>query len=455
MKRRVLIMGAAGRDFHNFNTVFRDNERYEVVAFTATQIPNILDRKYPASLAGRLYPEGIPIYDEKELPALIKELKVDDVVFAYSDVSYEYLMHKSAIVNTAGANFVLLGRKETSINSVKPLISVGATRTGCGKSQTSRRIVEILMEQGLKVVAIRHPMPYGDLAAQKVQRYAQLDDLNRYECTIEEMEEYEPHISRGNVIYAGVDYEAILRAAENDPDGCDIIVWDGGNNDFPFYNSDLHITVADPHRPEDGLQYYPGEVCLRMADVVIINKIDSAHPQDVLRLRKQVGDVVPSAKVIDAASPIRVSDTSVISGKKVLVVEDGPSLTHGGMTLGAGTLAAQKYGASTLVDPRPYLVGELKDTFEKYPDIGILLPAMGYGEQQLKDLETTINNSDADSVIIGTPIDLSRVININKPSTRVFYDLQSIGTPDLETVISEFVTKNQIGSELEEEVLGR
>lgn len=448
-------MGAAGRDFHNFNTVFRDNERYEVVAFTATQIPNILDRKYPASLAGRLYPEGIPIYDEKELPALIKELKVDDVVFAYSDVSYEYLMHKSAIVNTAGANFVLLGRKETSINSVKPLISVGATRTGCGKSQTSRRIVEILMEQGLKVVAIRHPMPYGDLAAQKVQRYAQLDDLNRYECTIEEMEEYEPHISRGNVIYAGVDYEAILRAAENDPDGCDIIVWDGGNNDFPFYNSDLHITVADPHRPEDGLQYYPGEVCLRMADVVIINKIDSAHPQDVLRLRKQVGDVVPSAKVIDAASPIRVSDTSVISGKKVLVVEDGPSLTHGGMTLGAGTLAAQKYGASTLVDPRPYLVGELKDTFEKYPDIGILLPAMGYGEQQLKDLETTINNSDADSVIIGTPIDLSRVININKPSTRVFYDLQSIGTPDLETVISEFVTKNQIGSELEEEVLGR
>ena len=454
MKRRVLIMGAAGRDFHNFNTVFRNNERYEVVAFTATQIPNILDRKYPASLAGRLYPEGIPIYDEKELARLIKELEVDDVVFAYSDVSYEYLMHKSAIVNTAGANFVLLGRKETSLKSVKPLISVGATRTGCGKSQTSRRIVEVLMEKGLKVVAVRHPMPYGDLEAQKVQRYAQLDDLNRYECTIEEMEEYEPHISRGNVIYAGVDYEAILRAAENDPDGCDIIVWDGGNNDFPFYKSDLHITVADPHRPEDGLLYYPGEVCLRMADVVIINKIDSARPEDVLTLRKQVGDVVPSAKVIDAASPIRVTDTSVISGKRVLVVEDGPSLTHGGMTLGAGTLAAQKFGASSTIDPRPFLVGELKDTFEKYPDIGILLPAMGYGEQQLKDLEATINNSDADSVIIGTPIDLSRVIDINKPSTRVFYDLQSIGSPDLESVLHEFLEKHQVGRALEEGIAG-
>ena len=452
MKRNVLIMGAAGRDFHNFNTVFRDNERYHVVGFTATQIPNILDRKYPASLAGRLYPDGIPIFDEKELPSLIKDLKVDDVIFAYSDVSYDYLMHKSAIVNTAGANFALLGPRETSIKSVKPLISVGATRTGCGKSQTSRRIVELLMEKGLKVVAIRHPMPYGDLEAQKVQRYAQLDDLKRYECTIEEMEEYEPHISRGNVIYAGVDYEAILRAAENDPDGCDIIVWDGGNNDFPFYVSDLHITVTDPHRAGHGMQYYPGEVCLRMADVVIINKIDSAHPEDILQLRKQINDIVPSAKVIDAASPIRVADTSVIDGKRVLVVEDGPSLTHGGMKLGAGTLAAQKFGAVEMIDPRPFLVGELKDTFEQYPDIGILLPAMGYGEQQLKDLEATINKSDADSVIIGTPIDLSRVIDIKKPNTRVFYDLQSIGSPNLESVISEFLTKQKKDQIVEEEL---
>ncbi|MEN8798029.1 MAG: cyclic 2,3-diphosphoglycerate synthase [Flavobacteriaceae bacterium] len=451
MRRKVLIMGAAGRDFHNFNTVFRDNERYDVLAFTATQIPNILDRKYPASLAGSLYPNGIPIYDEKDLTELIHKLHIDDVVFSYSDVSYDYLMHKSAIVNTAGANFVLLGRKDTAIKSKKPLISVGATRTGCGKSQTSRRVVEILMEQGLKVVAIRHPMPYGDLEAQRVQRYAQLDDLKRYDCTIEEMEEYEPHISRGNVIYAGVDYEAILRAAENDPDGCDIIVWDGGNNDFPFYQSDLHITVADPHRPDDGLKYYPGEVCLRMADVVIINKIDSAKPKGIAKLRKQIRALVPAATIIEAASPISVADPSVITGKKVLVVEDGPTLTHGGMTLGAGTLAAQKFGASKLVDPRPYLVGELKDTFDKYPGIGTLLPAMGYGEQQLKDLEATIEKSDAEAVIIGTPIDLNRVINIQKPNTRVFYDLQSIGKPDLEGVIFDFISKQEkLAAEAEE-----
>lgn len=452
MKRSVLIMGAAGRDFHNFNTVFRDNDNYQVVAFTAAQIPNILDRKYPASLAGKLYPDGIPIHDEKELESLIVKLKVDDVVFSYSDVSYDYLMHKSAIVNTLGANFVLLGRKETSIKSEKPIISVGATRTGCGKSQTSRRLVEILMEQGLRVVAIRHPMPYGDLEAQKVQRYAHVDDLERFNCTIEEMEEYEPHISRGNVIYAGVDYEAILCAAENDPDGCDIIVWDGGNNDFPFYESDLHITVTDPHRPGHGIKYYPGEVCLRMADIVIINKIDSAKPEDIAQLRKQVSQVVPSAKVIDAASPIRVSDASVISNKRVLVIEDGPTLTHGGMTLGAGTLAAEKYGALELVDPRPFLVGELKDTFEKYPDIGTLLPAMGYGEQQLKDLEATIDNSDAEAVIIGTPIDLSRVIDIKKPNTRVFYDLQSIGTPSLESSIVDFLVAQGIKAGLEEGV---
>ena len=445
-------MGAAGRDFHNFNTVFRNNQHYNVVAFTANQIPNILDRKYPASLAGDLYPDGIPIYDEAELEELIHKLQVDDVVFSYSDVSYEYLMHKGALVNSAGANFVLLGIKDTSLKSTKPIISVGATRTGCGKSQTSRRLVEILMAQGLKVVAIRHPMPYGDLEAQKVQRYAQLDDLRRYDCTIEEMEEYEPHINRGNVIYAGVDYEAILRAAENDPEGCDIIVWDGGNNDFPFYESDLHITVTDPHRPDHGIKYYPGEICLRMADVVIINKMDSARPEDIAMLRKQVGDIVPSAIVIDAVSPIRVDDTSVIRNKRVLVVEDGPTLTHGGMILGAGTLAAQKFNATEMVDPRPFLVGQLKNTFETYPDIGTLLPAMGYGKQQLKDLEETINNSDADSVIIGTPIDLGRIIDIKKPYTRVYYDLQSIGMPTLETVVADFLVSQSIGITFEEGV---
>ena len=441
MKRRILIMGAAGRDFHNFNTVYRDNPNYEVVAFTAAQIPNILDRKYPAALAGKLYPDGIPIYDEKDVTRLITELKVDDVVFAYSDISYASLMHKSAEVQAAGANFVLLGPKETSIKSTKPLISIGATRTGCGKSQTARQLVELLMARGLKVVAIRHPMPYGDLEAQRVQRYARLDDLERYQCTIEEMEEYEPHVVRGNVIYAGVDYEAILRAAENDPDGCDVIVWDGGNNDFPFYVSDLHITVTDPHRPGHGLAYYPGEVTLKMANVVIINKIDSAHPEDVLKLRKIIANAVPNARVIDAASPIRVANPKVIEGKRVLVVEDGPTLTHGGMTLGAGTLAAQKFGAAEQVDPRPYLVGQLKDTFATYPEIGKLLPAMGYGEQQLLDLEATINACACDAVIIGTPIDLNRVIQIDKPNTRVFYDLQSIGSPSLEEQLDVFLEK--------------
>ncbi|MCE2612615.1 cyclic 2,3-diphosphoglycerate synthase [Flavobacteriaceae bacterium D16] len=444
MKRRILIMGAAGRDFHNFNTAYRDNPNYEVVAFTAAQIPNILGRNYPASLAGELYPKGIPIYDEKELETLIDDLRVDDVVFAYSDISYAALMHKSAVVNAKGANFILLGSKETSLKSTKPLISIGATRTGCGKSQTARQIVELLMAEGLKVVAIRHPMPYGDLEAQRVQRYATLKDLEKYDCTIEEMEEYEPHIVRGNVIYAGVDYEAILRAAENDPDGCDVIVWDGGNNDFPFYQSDLHITVTDPHRPGHGLAYYPGEVTLKMSDVVIINKIDSARPEDILKLRQIIAQAVPNARVIDAASPIRVADTSVITGKKVLVVEDGPTLTHGGMTLGAGTLAAQKFGASSLVDPRPYLVGQLKDTFKTYPGIGCLLPAMGYGAEQLRDLEATINSCECDAVIIGTPIDLNRVIDIQKPSTRVFYDLQSIGSPSLEETLETFLEKQEL-----------
>ena len=445
-KKRILSMGAAGRDFHNFNTCYRDNENYEVVAFTAAQIPNILDRKYPAALAGKLYPEGIPIYDEQDLAKIIVDLKVDDCIFSYSDIAYESLMHKSALVNTAGANFVLKGRKDTEIKSTKPLISIGATRTGCGKSQTARYLVEMLMAKGLKVVAIRHPMPYGDLAAQRVQRYAALEDLKKYDCTIEEMEEYEPHVVRGNVIYAGVDYEAILRAAENDPGGCDVIVWDGGNNDFPFYRSDLHITVTDPHRAGHGMHYYPGEVTLKMSDVVIINKIDSGHPDDIAKIRKIVAEAVPNAIVIDAASPIRVADPSIIRGKRVLVVEDGPTLTHGGMKIGAGTLAAEKFGAAKMVDPRPFLVGQLKDTFDSYPDIGTLLPAMGYGNEQLNDLEMTINQSQCDAVIIGTPIDLNRVIKILKPSTRVFYDLQCIGSPTLEEVMETFIEKHHLSA---------
>ncbi len=452
MKKRVLIMGAAGRDFHNFNTVYRDNEAYEVVAFTAAQIPDIDGRIYPASLAGKLYPNGIPIYIEKDLVDLINKFEIDDVAFSYSDVSYDYIMHKSAIVNSAGANFVLLGTKDTSVKSTKPLISVCATRTGCGKSQTARRLIEILMEHNLKVVAIRHPMPYGDLEAQKVQRFATIADLKKHDCTIEEMEEYEPHVVRGNVIYAGVDYEAILRAAENDPDGCDVIVWDGGNNDFSFYVSDFLITVTDPLRAGHGMQYYPGEVNLRMSDVVIINKIDSAKPKGVAKIRKIMSEINPTAVVIDAASPIRVEDAKLIRNKKVLVVEDGPTLTHGGMKIGAGTVAAKKFGAAELVDPRPYLVGKLKDTFRIYPNIGKLLPAMGYGEQQLMDLEATINACDCDAVVIGTPIDLNRVIDINKPTTRVFYDLQSIGKPSFEDEIEEFLTKIGIGREMEEMV---
>jgi predicted GTPase len=443
-KKNVIIIGAAGRDFHNFNTYFRGNEAYNVVAFTAAQIPDIDGRKYPAELAGELYPEGIPIYSQDELPRLIKELKVDDCVFSYSDVPYTHVMKISAIVNASGANFVLLGSKDTMVNSTKPVIAVGAVRTGCGKSQTSRKVIEHLMKKGLKVVAVRHPMPYGDLAAQKVQRYAELDDLKKHKCTIEEMEEYEPHIVRGNVIYAGVDYEAILREAENDPDGCDVVLWDGGNNDFSFYNPDLMITVADPHRPGHELSYYPGEVTLRQADAVIINKMDSAAPENIQQVRENIEKVNPTAIVIDGASPIKVDDPSVIKGKKVLVVEDGPTLTHGEMKIGAGTVAAQKFGAAEMIDPRPYTVGKLSETFRIYPNIGTLLPAMGYGEQQLKDLETTINNTDCDSVVIGTPIDLNRLINIKKPNTRVYYDLQEIGYPDLEGVLEEFVKKHNL-----------
>lgn len=443
-KKNVIIIGAAGRDFHNFNTYFRGNEAYNVVAFTAAQIPDIDGRKYPAELAGDLYPEGISIYAQEELPRLIKDLKVDDCVFSYSDVPYQHLMNVSAIVNAAGANFILLGSKDTMIKSTKPVISVGAVRTGCGKSQTSRKVIEHLMKKGLKVVAIRHPMPYGDLAAQKVQRFAEIDDLKKHKCTIEEMEEYEPHVVRGNVIYAGVDYEAIVREAEKDPDGCDVVLWDGGNNDFSFYKPDLMITVVDPHRPGHELNYYPGEVTLRQADAVVINKMDSAAPEDIQTVRENIDKVNSNATVIDGASPIKVDDPSVIKGKKVLVVEDGPTLTHGEMKLGAGTVAAQKFGAAELIDPRPFTVGRLSETFEIYPNIGTLLPAMGYGEQQLKDLETTINNTDCDAVVIGTPIDLNRVINIKKPNTRVYYDLQEIGYPDLEGVLDDFVKKHNL-----------
>jgi len=442
MKKKVIIIGAAGRDFHNFNTYYRGNENYDVAAFTAAQIPDIDGRKYPAELAGDLYPDGIPIYAEENLPKLIHELKADDCVFAYSDVTYRKVMSMSAIVNAAGANFILLGPEETMVKSTKPVIAVVATRTGCGKSQTSRKVIEYLMEQGLKVIAIRHPMPYGDLVEQKVQRFATVEDLKKHKCTVEEMEEYEPHVVRGNIIYSGVDYEAIVRAAENDPDGCDVIIWDGGNNDFSFYKPDLTITVADPHRPGAELNYYPGEVNLRLADVVVINKMDTASPEGIQTVRENIEKVNPKAIVIDGASPISVDDPSLINGKKVLVVEDGPTLTHGEMKLGAGTVAAKKFGAAELVDPRPFTVGKLSETFKIYPNIGTLLPAMGYGEQQLKDLETTINNTECDAVVIGTPIDLNRIIKIDKPNTRVYYDLQEIGNPNLDEVLCEFLEKN-------------
>jgi predicted GTPase len=444
-KKNVIIIGAAGRDFQNFNTYYRGNADYNVVAFTAAQIPDIEGRKYPAELAGSLYPNGIPIYAEADLASLIKELNVDDCVFSYSDVSYQHVMSVGAIVNAAGANFVMLGPKDTQIKSTKPVISVGAVRTGCGKSQTSRRIIEILMAKGVKVVAIRHPMPYGDIAAQKVQRFAELSDLAKHNCTVEEMEEYEPHVVRGNVIYAGVDYEAIVRAAEKDPAGCDVILWDGGNNDFPFYKPDLHITVVDPHRPGHELTYYPGNVTLRMSDVVVINKMDSADASGIETVRRNIASEAPAAIVIDGASILDVDDPDVIRGRSVLVVEDGPTLTHGQMKIGAGVVAAQKFGALELVDPRPFTVGRLSETFEIYPEIGTVLPAMGYGEQQLKDLERTINAADCEAVVIGTPIDLNRIIKIEKPNTRVYYSLQELGRPNLDMVLDDFIKKHKLG----------
>ncbi|OFX85700.1 MAG: GTPase [Bacteroidetes bacterium GWF2_33_16] len=443
-KKNVIIIGAAGRDFHNFNTYYRDNADYNVVAFTAAQIPDIDGRKYPAQLAGKLYPKGIPIFAQDELPRLIKDLKAEDCVFSYSDVPYQVVMNISALVNACGANFVLLGPGKTMIKSTKPVIAVGAVRTGCGKSQTSRRIIELLMEQGLKVVAIRHPMPYGDLVAQKVQRFATVKDLAKHKCTIEEMEEYEPHVVRGNVIYAGVDYEAIVRAAEKDPDGCDVILWDGGNNDFPFYKPDLMVTVVDPHRPGHELSYYPGEATLRLADYVVINKMDSADAKDIQTVRENIAKVNPTAIVVDGASPLTIDKPELVRGKRVLVVEDGPTLTHGEMKIGAGTVAARKCGAAELVDPRPYAVGKLAETFRIYPNIGTLLPAMGYGDQQIKDLEATIAKTPCDAVVIATPIDLNRIVKIKKPTVKVGYDLQEIGQPDLRQAVTEFVKAHKL-----------
>ncbi len=434
-KKRVLILGAAGRDFHNFNTYFRDNEEYEVVGFTATQIPDIDGRKYPPELAGKLYPDGIPIYAEDDMEKLIEEKKVDVVVFAYSDVSHEYVMHRASRAIAKGADFWLMGANNTMIKSEKPVISICAARTGSGKSQTTRRVAEILKELGKKTVVIRHPMPYGDLTKQIVQRFETIEDLDKYNCTIEEREEYEPHISRGNVVYAGVDYEKIIREAEKE---ADVILWDGGNNDLPFYKPDLHIVVVDPHRPYHEITYHPGESNVRLADVIVINKIDTAYPEDVEAVRENVRSVNPKAKIIEAASPISVDSPDKIFGKKVLVVEDGPTLTHGEMSYGAGVVAAEKYGAVELIDPREYAVGSIKEVYAKYSHIGTLLPAMGYSEKQLKELEETINNTPADLVVVATPINLGRILKLNKPYVRVYYELQEIGKPTLEDVIKEF-----------------
>ena len=433
-RRNVLIMGAAGRDFHDFNTVFRDSERHNVVAFTATQIPNIEGRRYPPGLAGRLYPKGIPIFPESQLAELIERLKVDEVVFAYSDVSFGYVMERASTVLAAGADFRLLGPRETMLRAVVPVVAVVAVRTGCGKSQTARKICRLLREQGLRVVAIRHPMPYGDLARQRVQRFATLDDLRQAECTIEEIEEYEPHIVSGTVVFAGADYAAILRAAEQE---ADVIVWDGGNNDTPFYRPDLTITVTDPHRPGDELSYYPGATNLQMADVVVINKIDSARPEDVRAVHENIRRVNGKATIVEAASPPHVESPALIRGKRVLVIEDGPTVTHGGMPYGAGTIAAWEYGAAEIVDPRPHAVGSIADTFRTYPQIGALLPAMGYGAAQVRDLEATIRQVDCDAVIIGTPIDLRRVVTIDQPTVRVIYDLQERTHPNLSAILAD------------------
>jgi predicted GTPase len=430
----TVIMGAAGRDFHNFNVFFRDNEQYDVVAFTATQIPDIAGRAYPPGLAGPLYPRGIPIVPEEDLPELVEDKDVKYVVFAYSDVSYEYVMHRTALVNAAGADFVLMGWRHTALKSSKPVITVCAVRTGAGKSQTTRRVAEVLTAAGKRVAVIRHPMPYGDIAKQAVQRFAGYEDLDAADCTIEEREEYEPHLARGNVVFAGVDYEKILRAAEAE---ADFVVWDGGNNDTPFYVPDLHVVVADPLRAGDEMRYYPGETNLRMADVVVINKIDSASTEGVDVVKGNVAAVNPGAVVVEAESLVAADDPAAIAGKKVLCVEDGPTLTHGEMSFGAAVVAAKRAGAAELVDPRPYLVGSLKEIFDKYPHIGPLVPAMGYGDDMVADLEATVNATPADVVVAGTPMDLGRLINADKPIVRVRYELKVISKPTLEDVIRE------------------
>ena len=429
---RTLIMGAAGRDFHNFNVFFRNNPDYEVVAFTATQIPDIEGRLYPPQLAGSLYPGGIPIHSEDELLTLIHDKNVDQVVFAYSDVPHEYVMHKASMVLAAGADFRLMGLNSTQIKSTKPVVSVCAVRTGSGKSQTTRRVSKILRGMGYRVAAIRHPMPYGDLIKQAVQRFADYGDLDKQQCTIEEREEYEPHLDNGVIVYAGVDYERILRQAEQE---VDIVLWDGGNNDFPFYVSDFKIVVADPHRPGHEVSYHPGETNVRSADVFVINKVDTASPESVMKVRENLRALNPGAQIIEGASPLFVDDPSAIQGKRVLVIEDGPTLTHGEMAYGAGWVAARRFGAAEIVDPRPFAVNSIKATYEKYPKTGPILPAMGYGEAQTRDLEQTIRNADVDLVIIGTPIDLTRIIKIDKPSQRVRYELQEIGQPTLEDLL--------------------
>jgi len=432
MPIKTIIMGAAGRDFHNFNTFFRGNKDYEVVAFTATQIPDIEGRLYPRELAGDLYPKGIQIRAEEELPELIKKYGVEQVVFAYSDVPHEYVMHKAALVNSLGADFRLMGTTYTQIKSTKPVVSVCAVRTGSGKSQTTRRVSLILREMGYKVAAIRHPMPYGNLVRQEVQRFADYDDLDEHETTIEEREEYEPHIDNGVIVYAGVDYERILRAAEKE---VDIVLWDGGNNDFPFYVSDFQIVVADPHRPGHESKYYPGETNVRMADVFVINKVDTANPDHVIAVRENLHRLNPNAIIIEGASPLFVDNPEAIRGKRVLVVEDGPTLTHGEMAYGAGYVAARRFGAAEIVDPRPFAVKSIAATYQKYPKTGPILPAMGYGAEQMKDLEATIDKSDVDMVIVGTPIDLTRVIKLKKPYQRVRYELQEIGQSTLQDLL--------------------
>ncbi|TFG10554.1 GTPase [Candidatus Thorarchaeota archaeon] len=440
-KMKVIIMGAAGRDFHNFNVFFRDNEDYEVVAFTAQQIPGIGDRDYPPELSGDLYPNGIKIYPEEKLPELVEKFKPEQCILAYSDLPYDYVGHKIAWVNSLGPDLRLMGTETTMLESKKPVVAVCAVRTGCGKSQTSRRVNQILVDMGLNPVNIRHPMPYDpDLTTQIAQRYEKLEDMDKYNCTIEEREEYEPMINMGVILYAGVDYEKIIRQAEEE---ADIITWDGGNNDFPFYKPDLLIVLVDPHRPGHELSYYPGETNLRMADVVVINKVETADYENIQKVRENVQEVNPDAIIVDAASPVTVEDMSVIRGKRVIVVEDGPTVTHGEMPYGAGYIAARKAGAK-IVDPRPFAVGSIKDTFEKYTHLENVLPAMGYGKEQMKELEKTIDKADVDAIVVGTPIDLARLIDIKKPNTRVRYDLQEIGKPDLEDILRDFVKKHKL-----------